>query len=96
MILCDDARMAEVVYVLGAGFNCSILDPSRGMRAPLARNFFQVLLGARGMPGRLDGIRRRLFVDVLLEEIQRYWHLDFDALGSTSFPGLGVEALGLT
>jgi hypothetical protein len=85
MILCDDALMAEVVYVLGAGFSCSILDPSRGMRAPLARNFFQVLLGARGMPGRLDGIRRRLFVDVLLEEIQRYWHLDFDALKSTPF-----------
>ena len=72
--------MAQVVFLLGAGFSCSILDPSRGKAAPLARNFFQVLLGDRRYERGLDGFRQHVFVDVLLEEIARYWHLDLDGL----------------
>ncbi len=33
-------NVADVVYLLGAGFNCSVMDTSRGLSAPLARNFF--------------------------------------------------------
>jgi hypothetical protein len=39
-----DRLMGEVVFVLGAGFNRSILDPTRSKSAPLARNFFEVLM----------------------------------------------------
>ena len=77
--------MADVVYLLGAGFNCSVLDRSRGLDAPLARNFFQVLIKSGRFRDRLDGIRQRLFVDELLSEIERYWKLDLDGLASTPF-----------
>ncbi|MHB8590058.1 MAG: hypothetical protein ACYDA0_14605 [Candidatus Dormibacteraceae bacterium] len=79
--------MAKIVYVLGAGFGCSVVDPTRGKRAPLARNFFQVLVEAnRGVFRQmLDGIRRRVYVDVLLAEIQRTWHLNLDQLAAQPF-----------
>ncbi len=79
--------MAKVVYVLGAGFGCSVVDPTRGKRAPLANDFFQVLLEANKGTFRqmLDGIRRRVFVDLLLEEIEKKWHLDLDTLTSRPF-----------
>jgi len=77
--------MADVVYVLGAGFNCSVVDASRGMQAPLARNFFQVLLQSSRYRDGLDAFRGRLFVDVLLEEIERYWRLDLDGLATKPF-----------
>ena len=77
--------MAAVVYLLGAGFNCSVLDSSRQTEAPLARNFFQVLMNSGRLRERLDGIRSRLFVDVLLAEIERYWKFDLDALASQPF-----------
>ncbi len=77
--------MADVVYLLGAGFNCSVVDPSRGFKAPLGRSFFQALLGSRRYRDGLDAFRGRLFVEILLEEIERYWKLDLDALKSTPF-----------
>ena len=77
--------MTNVVYLLGAGFNCSVLDPTRDMEAPLARNFFQVLIKSGRLRDRLDSIRGRLFVDLLLGEIARYWKLDLEALARTSF-----------
>jgi Resolvase, N terminal domain len=77
--------MAQVVFLLGAGFSCSVLDPSRGKAAPLARNFFQVLMADRRYEGGLDGFRQHVFVDVLLEEIARYWHLDLDGLKTRPF-----------
>jgi hypothetical protein len=76
--------MAKVVYVLGAGFNCSILGPSARTDAPLARNFFQVFLKSRNRR-LLDAPNMRVFVDPLLEIIQRYWKLDVEKLGSTAF-----------
>jgi hypothetical protein len=75
--------VAQVVFLLGAGFNCSILDPSRDSAAPLARNFFQVFLADRRTS--LDLFRQHVFVDVLLEEIERYWHLDLDGLRTQPF-----------
>ena len=75
--------MAQVVFLLGAGFNCSILDPSRDSAAPLARNFFQVFLADRRTS--LDLFRQHVFVDILLEEIERYWHLDLDGLRTEPF-----------
>ena len=69
--------------MLGAGFNCSILDPTRGSAAPLAQNFFEVLLA--DPRNDLGGFRRHVFVDVLLEEIERYWHLDLDGLRTQPF-----------
>jgi hypothetical protein len=77
--------MANVVYVLGAGFNCSLLDPSRGLEAPLATNFFQLLV-SRGRPReKLEMIKSRLYVDLLFAEIERFWHLNIDALATTPF-----------
>jgi len=83
--LSEDVTVTNVVYLLGAGFNCSVLDPMRNMEAPLARNFFQVLAKSGRLRDRLDAIRGRLFVDLLLGEIERYWKLDLEALTQTSF-----------
>lgn len=77
--------MAEVVYLLGAGFNCSALDPTHRTEAPLATNFFQVLIRSGDLRRKLDGIRRHIYVDVLLAEIERYWKLDLDALETSPF-----------
>ena len=76
--------MAKVVYMLGAGFNCSVLMPSAKRSAPLARNFFQVLLRSRH-DRWLDGFLGRSFVDTLFEEIERYWKLDRAALAANPF-----------
>jgi hypothetical protein len=71
-------EVAKVVFLLGAGFNCSVVDPSRDCVPPLATNFFQVFLADRR--SNLDLFRQHVYVDVLLEEIQRYWHLTIDDL----------------
>lgn len=77
--------MADVVFLLGAGFNCSILDPGRGKTAPLARNFFQVLMSDQGSGARLDGFRQHIYLDLLFEEIERHWHLDQEGLRNHPF-----------
>jgi hypothetical protein len=78
--------MAEVVFVLGAGFNCSIVDPSRRDKAaPLANTFFQVLIEHGHFEDKLEAFRRRVYVDLLLERIERYWHLDLDGLRTQPF-----------
>ncbi|HEY5025379.1 MAG TPA: hypothetical protein VII76_10420 [Acidimicrobiales bacterium] len=77
--------MSEVVYVLGAGFNCSLVDASfPGREAPLARNFFQVLIRSGRLLERLDGLQRHLHVDELLKRIEAYWHLSLEDLGTAS------------
>jgi hypothetical protein len=76
--------VAQIVFLLGAGFNCSILDPSRDSAAPLARNFFKVFLADRRNE-RLDGFRQHVYVDLLFEEIKRFWHVDLDGLRSEPF-----------
>src|ERR1700691_6004568 len=76
--------VAKVVYVLGAGFDRSILDPSARTGAPLARNFFQVFLKSRNKRW-LDAASMRPLVDSLFEAIERYWKLDLDALATVSF-----------
>jgi SIR2-like domain len=81
----SDLTMARVVFLLGAGFNCSILDPTRGKAAPLARDFFRVLIEHGDFESRLEAIRSRIYVDVLLDQIQRYWHLDLEGLRSQPF-----------
>lgn len=73
------------VFLLGAGFNCSVLDSSQELEAPLSHNFFQVLIRSGRLSDRLDGIRTRLFVDLLLAEIERYWGLDLDVLATVPF-----------
>lgn len=79
-------RVSQVVYVLGAGFNCSVLDPRlRNLRAPLARNFFQVMLGPGRLREKLDGIRRHVYVDELFAMVDRYWHLTLDDLDTAPF-----------
>jgi hypothetical protein len=77
--------MAQVVFLLGAGFNCSIVDPTRGKVAPLGTNFFQVLMTDRRFGASLDGFRQHVYVDLLFEEIQRFWHLDIDQLRTKPF-----------
>jgi hypothetical protein len=80
--------MAEVVYLLGAGFNYSAVDPygaRRVRRPPLATNFFQVLLEDGSYERLLEFLRLRSFVDLLFEEIRRYWHLDLEALKTEPF-----------
>src|SRR5918993_3858743 len=77
--------MAEVIYLLGAGFNYGVVDLGRGRRPPLAMNFFQVLIQDGALERRLDAIRRSIYIDVLLTEIRRYWHLDLEALKTEPF-----------
>jgi SIR2-like domain len=77
--------MAQVVYVLGAGFNCSVLDQAREIRAPLATNFFQVFFASSLHQDRMEGYRNYLPVNDLLGEIQHYWKLDQEGLASGSF-----------
>lgn len=77
--------MASVVYILGAGFNCSVLDRTRGLEAPLATNFLQLLVGPGRAREKLEMIKGTLFVDLLLAEIERFWHLNIDALATTPF-----------
>src|ERR1022692_4722792 len=82
---CDHGHMAKVAYVLGAGFNCSVLDPSPRWPAPLARNFFKVLFQSLGRTPPLPIIDKHLPVDALFKVIECYWHLDSDALQETDF-----------
>jgi hypothetical protein len=70
--------MTEVVYLLGAGFNCSILDPDARRKAPLANNFFKVLLSAYKQHS-LPFLNIGVFPD-LMSELKRYWKLDLDTL----------------
>ena len=77
--------MGEVVFVPGAGFNRSILDPTRSNSAPLARNFFQVFMTDKTFASSLDAFRQHIYVDLLFEEIERYWHRDLDGLRTQPF-----------
>jgi hypothetical protein len=45
----------------------------------------QVLISAGELRDRLDIIRKTIYVDVLLQEIARYWHLSLNDLESTPF-----------
>jgi len=82
--LAYDLPVAEVVYVLGAGFSRSVVDPRHDQQAPLANDFFNLLLTTERYSGDpqydLDGFRGSVHVDVLLDEIARYWHLDLEQL----------------
>jgi hypothetical protein len=77
--------MADVVYLLGAGFNCSLTDDFWRLPPPLARNFFQVLLREGRLRERLAGVRSHIYVDQLFAEITRYWHLTLDQLETSPF-----------
>lgn len=81
----QNALMADVVYLLGAGFNLSLVDRFTRQPPPLARNFFRLLLGPGRLRERLDGVRQQIYVDQLLAEIVRYWHLSLDDLETTEF-----------
>jgi hypothetical protein len=70
--------MAETVYVLGAGFNCSALKPNQNKQPPLARNFFQVFLRS-GYAKFMD------YYQTLFDEIEHYWKLDRSALTDCPF-----------
>jgi hypothetical protein len=77
--------VAGTVFILGAGFNYSVMGPGGLLRPPLATNFFQVLLGRDRWEQQLDGIRRNIDVDVLFEEIERYWKLSAEQLRTAPF-----------
>lgn len=63
-----------------------MLDTSfRDLRAPLARNFFEVLLRHGRLREKLDGIRRHVYVDELFAMINEYWGLSIDQLAATPF-----------
>ena len=55
-------------------------DPTHNRVAPLGYNFFQVLLSDPKFGAHLDGFRQHVYVDVLFEEIQPFWHLDINQL----------------
>lgn len=80
----QDRSVSKVVYVLGAGFNCSILNVTAQRSAPLARNFFRVLLKSPDKL-RLNSPNVRKVTEPLFAEIQRYWKLDTDALATKDF-----------
>lgn len=75
--------MSDVVYLLGAGFDHSLMDRHWQYPPPLARNFFQLLIKAGVLPDRSGDIKRWLDIDLLLAEIQRYWHLSVEDLATT-------------
>ena len=50
----------------------------------MARNFFQVFLKSSGQAW-LDIFGKKVFADVLFEEIERYWKLDLTALAKIPF-----------
>ena len=72
--------MSKVVYILGAGFNCSILDSSNGLRAPLANNFFQSYFSSSFLDSDLISSSIQNQTRILFDEIERYWHLNEDDL----------------
>lgn len=77
--------VADVVYLTGAGLNCSLVDPASRFPAPLARNFFQVLLASGWFRDKGGLARKYLPVDSLEDEIRRYWRLKLSDLESTPF-----------
>jgi hypothetical protein len=77
--------VAKLVYMLGAGFNCAIVEPPYESQVPLGRTFFQVLLQSDWLDRRLEQIRQRIYVDLLFDEIKRYWHLDLQELRTQPF-----------
>jgi hypothetical protein len=78
--------VASVVYLLGAGFNLSVVSGDwPGVEPPLSRTFFQVLMRSGRFREKLDGIRTRIYVDQLLAEIERYWHLSLNDLETAPF-----------
>jgi hypothetical protein len=80
--------MAETVYLLGAGFNYSVVHTHgvhRIRRPPLATNFFRVLFEDGSYEQLLEFMRNRIYVDILFDEIRRFWHLDLAALRSEPF-----------
>jgi hypothetical protein len=80
--------MAETVYLIGAGFNYSVVD-AHGFhiirRPPLATNFFQVLFEDGRYEVYLETIKNQIYVDILFDEIRRFWHLDLAALKNEPF-----------
>jgi hypothetical protein len=51
----------------------------------LAKDFFQVLLQDGGFERKIQGIRQNIYIDILLNEVRRYWHLDVAALKTEPF-----------
>jgi hypothetical protein len=72
--------MAELVYLLGAGFNQTVTDWD-GLRPPLANNFFQMALKSKKFSSEhyLDRLSS------LYDYISRYWRKGIDDLRNTSF-----------
>ena len=72
--------MAELVYLLGAGFNQLVTDWD-GLRPPLANNFFQMALKSKKFSSEyyLDRLSS------LYDYISRYWRKGIDDLRNTSF-----------
>ena len=83
--------MAETVFVLGAGFSCSLVDPLFSDRPmvlppPVTNNFFQMLVGPFRLGEKLESIRlKRVPIDVLLSAREKYWHLTLDDFASHHF-----------
>ncbi len=77
--------MTETVYVLGAGFDVSVLDDIERRNAPLASDFFKVLFGSGQWQESGVRLRDDLQVDRLLREIQRYWKVTEVNLAEESF-----------
>jgi SIR2-like domain len=76
-------QMAQTVYLLGAGVNYSLADQNwPGGVPPLANNLFQVLIEHSDFESQREWIRD---ADLLLEKIERYWHLDLQGLRTKPF-----------
>lgn len=74
--------MAKTVYILGAGINMVVRHATRGIRPPLAMNFFRQLHAGLN-EAELDWLFSKN--SQLYEYVEHYWQLDHHDLSETGF-----------
>lgn len=74
--------MAKTVYLLGAGINMAVSHATRGIRPPLARDFFRQLHAdlSDGEVARLKNENAQLY-----DYVETWWKLGFDDLSAADF-----------
>lgn len=83
--------MTETVYVLGAGFNKSIVSSETvDLQPPTALDFFQIILSSEHFRNHRDSIASSHPIDILFSRIAKYWHMNEDDLSES---GIDIEVV---